>query len=146
MTAKLTVATAVTKAKFLLGTHCIEFVSNPERYKIDGDAYWIRQIAVCGLRQDPAERPILVERHRSFKSKATDPWPAWRAFLGSGISPHGFYGCCSLHLEALLCEARLVALSKTDRVPPEEPAWDPYRNRHKPDRLARERKAFEAVR
>jgi hypothetical protein len=143
---KLTVAVAVTKAKFLLGTHCVEFICNPERYELDNDAYWIRQIACCRLRQDPAERPILVERHRSFRSKTTDPWPAWRSLLGSGVGPHGFYGSCALHLESLLCPARLVSLAKSDRVPPEEPGWDPCRNRSKPDRLASERAAFEALR
>jgi hypothetical protein len=146
MTKILLVATAVTKPRFLDGSHCVEFTTCPERYVIDGDAYYIRQLAVCRLRQDPDERPIIVERHRSFGSKLTDPWPTWRAFLGSGIGPHGFYGVCPLHLESLLAPARLVALAKNDRVPPEEPGWDKYRNREKPDRLAREREAFEARR
>ncbi len=142
----LTVAMAVTKAKFLDGSHCVEFVWYPEKYATSGDAYFIRQIAICRLRQDPDEHPILVERHRGFKTKTTDPLPAWRALLGSGIGPNGFYGSCALHLEALLAPARLVALAPNDRVPPEEPGWDPYRNGYKPDRRARERAEFEARR
>ncbi|HSX23216.1 MAG TPA: hypothetical protein VLE97_10635 [Gaiellaceae bacterium] len=146
MTRILTVAAAVTRPRFLAGSHCVEFVlSPPKGCAIEADdGYWIRQIACCLLRQDPTEQPVLVERHRGFRSKPTDPWPVWRAILGSGIGPRGFYGSCALHLEVLLAKARLVPLAKSDRVPPEEPGWDPFKNSFKPDRLARERAAFEA--
>jgi hypothetical protein len=138
----LHVAAAISDARFLAGTHCIEFVWCPEKYEA-GDAYGLMQIACCRLRQDPNELPFIVERHRSFGTKLTDPWPRWRAFLGDGVGPHGFYGSRALHLQALLAPARVVALKRNDRVPPEEPAWDPYRRGPKPDRLAKERKAFE---
>lgn len=138
----LSVAAAVTRTRFLDGSHCIEFVWCPERYAKIGDAYCIKQIAVCRLRQDPAEQPFLVERHRRFGSKTTDPWPTWSAFIGAGIGPHGFNGSCALHLESLIAPARLVALAPNDRVPPEEPGWDRFRNRRKSDRFTREREAF----
>ena len=146
MTSKrLHVAAAISDERFLAGTHCIEFVWCPERYEA-GDAYGLKQIACCLLRQDPNESPFIVERHRSFGTKLTDPWPRWRPFGGDSIGPHGFSGSYALHLQALLAPARLVALKPKDRVPPEEPAWDSYRYGPKPDRRAHERKAFEVAR
>lgn len=141
-----TVATLISNPKFLAGSHCIEFVWYPEKYEADGDAYCIKQIACCRMRQDPKDLPFIVERHRGFKTQVTDPWPQWRAFLGSGGGRNGFYGSCSLHLQALLAPALLIALAPNDRVPPEEPAWDALRNGPKPDRHAKERKAFEETR
>jgi hypothetical protein len=141
----LTVALAVTRPRFLDGSHCVEFVWYPERYATGGDACYVKQIAVCVLRQRPSDDPFLVERYRTFGTKLTDPLPRWHAFFGSwGGGRDGFCGSCSLHLSELLRPARLVALARNDRVPPEEPAWDPYRNGSKPDRLARERAAFKA--
>lgn len=141
----MNVATAVSNARFLAGTHCIEFVWDQERYDA-GDAYGLKQLACCLLRQGPNALPFIVERHRRFKTTAADPWPRWRPFLGSGFGPHGFSGSCALHLQELLAPARLVALKRTDRVPPEEPVWDPYRGGPRPDRLAIERRAFEVAR
>lgn len=136
------VAALVSEPRFLDGSHCIEL--GHDAYQTSSDAYDIRQIACCVLRQTPGDGPFLVERHRVFRSKLADPWPRWRAFFGSGVGLHGFFGSATLHLTMLLAPASLVALAATDRVPPEEPAWEWDGHRRKPDRFWRERAAFEA--
>jgi hypothetical protein len=129
------VASLVTDPRFLDGSHCIEFVWYPLK---QDDAYSIRQIACCNLRQREDDPPMLVSRHRNFGTVTADPLPAWRAFPGNGSCVEGhFDGSYALSLAALVSEGWLLALAIDDRVPPEEP------RSQKPDRFAAARRALQ---
>lgn len=100
----LQVAAAILDPRFLSGTHAIEY-GDPAK-----GAYHVHQVRVAN-----DGSPMLIERHRGFKAKLTDPWPPWRVLRGHGVCDQGFYGIWLPHLPTLVAPCRIVALDPNDK-------------------------------
>lgn len=120
------VATAILDARFLAGTHAIQFTSTTPRPNREVAPYDIVQVTAV---ED--DRPFLLYRRRgAFRSKMRrmgevmppsvpttleDPWPSWGITRGNVTDHQGHYGLWLPHLPDLLAECVIVPLADEDR-------------------------------